>query len=90
MNNYSPSFRDPHRNSNSPVPLRSPSPDFMTKSSILTTAPAQIQYKHTNNTDRLTLIEELKFLREENSRLMQIASAKGNISQESSLSELIK
>jgi hypothetical protein len=56
MSNHSPNFRDPHKNSNSPVPLRSPSPDFMTKSVILSTPLTNIQYKHTNK-DKMPIIE---------------------------------
>ena len=82
MSQLSPSFRDPHRVSNNPVPLRSPSPDFMTKSAILSTVPAQIQHRVSN---KMPLNDELKFLREENNRLLQIATARGNTSSESPL-----
>lgn len=78
MIQQSPNFKDVHRHSGSPVPLRSPSPDFMTKSAIVHTPLSLVEYKQ-KNTERLPLIEEVKYLREENHKLLQIASARGQL-----------
>lgn len=64
MTEHSPSFRETHRNSNSPVPLRSPSPDFLTKSAILSTPQTHINYKHRQeNIQNAAILEEVTFLR---------------------------
>lgn len=65
MADLSPSFRESNRNTFSPVPLRSPSPDFITKSAILSTPPAHINHKYKQtNPQKTTLIEEVIFLRD--------------------------
>lgn len=88
MLHNSPNFKDAPQRSGSPVPLRSPSPDFMTKSAIVNTPQSAFEYKH-KLTDRLSLAEEVKYLRDENRKLLQIASAKGNAG-DNSLSEVLK
>ena len=68
--------------------MRSPSPDFMTKSAIVNTPQSLVEYKQ-RQTDRLPLIDEVKYLREENRKLLQIATARGQVP-ESSMGEALK
>ena len=79
MSYESPRFKlreDSDRTPGTPLPLRSPSPDFMSRSAILSTHIPNISMQHKNSL-QIPIVEELQLLREENARLTHISNTKG-------------
>lgn len=80
------------RYSNSPLPCRSPSPDLMSRSSIINTrhitnVPTQLKKQQTAH---LSSADELRFLRADNKRLVEILASSGKEGMNRSQSDLLR